>query len=437
MEKPNLRFWQLWNLSFGFFGVQIAYALQSANISRIFATLGADPHNLSYFWILPPLMGILVQPIIGTLSDRTWCRFGRRIPYLFVGAAAAVLVMCLLPNAGSLGLTVSAAMIFGLIALMFLDTSINLAMQPFTMLVGDMVNEKQKGLAYSIQSFLCNAGSVVGFVFPFFFTAIGLANEAPKGVVPDSVIWSFYIGAAILILCVIYTTVKVKEWPPQEYQQYNPVEEVKEDDSANWFTLLKNAPKEFWQVGLVQFFCWAAFMYMWTYTNGAIARVCFGVDMTSPDATSSMAYQTAGNWVGILFAVQAIGSVLWAVVLPRFKNRKFAYAVSLVLGGIGFATVPLFANQYAQFIPFLLIGCAWAAMLAMPFTFVTNALQGYGHMGAYLGLFNGTICIPQIVAALVGGLILTLVGSVQSNMMIVAGGLLIAGALCVYRIKSN
>lgn len=437
MEKPNLRFWQLWNLSFGFFGVQIAYALQSANISRIFATLGADPHNLSYFWILPPLMGILVQPIIGTLSDRTWCRFGRRIPYLFVGAAAAVLVMCLLPNAGSLGLTVSAAMVFGLVALMFLDTSINMAMQPFKMLVGDMVNEKQKGLAYSIQSFLCNAGSVVGFVFPFFFTAIGLANEAPKGVVPDSVIWSFYIGAAILILCVIYTTVKVKEWPPQEYQKYNPVEEVKEDNSANWFTLLKNAPKEFWQVGLVQFFCWAAFMYMWTYTNGAIARVCFGVDMTSPDATSSVEYQTAGNWVGILFAVQAIGSVLWAVVLPRFKNRKFAYAVSLVLGGIGFATVPLFANQYAQFIPFLLIGCAWAAMLAMPFTFVTNALQGYGHMGAYLGLFNGTICIPQIVAALVGGLILTLVGSVQSNMMIVAGGLLIAGALCVYRIKSN
>ena len=437
MEKPNLRFWQLWNLSFGFFGVQIAYALQSANISRIFATLGADPHNLSYFWILPPLMGILVQPIIGTLSDRTWCRFGRRIPYLFVGAAAAVLVMCLLPNAGSLGLTVSAAMVFGLVALMFLDTSINMAMQPFKMLVGDMVNEKQKGLAYSIQSFLCNAGSVVGFVFPFFFTAIGLANEAPKGVVPDSVIWSFYIGAAILILCVIYTTVKVKEWPPQEYQKYNPVEEVKEDNSANWFTLLKNAPKEFWQVGLVQFFCWAAFMYMWTYTNGAIARICFGVDMTSPDATSSVEYQTAGNWVGILFAVQAIGSVLWAVVLPRFKNRKFAYAVSLVLGGIGFATVPLFANQYAQFIPFLLIGCAWAAMLAMPFTFVTNALQGYGHMGAYLGLFNGTICIPQIVAALVGGLILTLVGSVQSNMMIVAGGLLIAGALCVYRIKSN
>ena len=204
-----MRFWELWNLSFGFFGVQIAYALQSANISRIFATLGADPHNLSYFWILPPLMGILVQPIVGTCSDRTWCRFGRRIPYLFIGATVAVLVMCLLPNAGSLGMAVSTAMIFGLVALMFLDTSINMAMQPFKMLVGDMVNEKQKGLAYSIQSFLCNAGSVVGFVFPFFFTAIGIANTAPSGVVPDSVIWSFYVGAAILILCVIYTTVKV------------------------------------------------------------------------------------------------------------------------------------------------------------------------------------------------------------------------------------
>ena len=231
-QKPDQSFWNLWNLSFGFFGVQIAYALQSANISRIFRTLGADPHSLSFFWILPPLMGILVQPIVGTLSDKTWTRFGRRIPYLFIGAAVAVGVMCLLPNAGSFGMAVGAALIFGLIALMLLDTSINMAMQPFKMLVGDMVNEKQKATAYSIQSFLCNAGSVVGFLFPFIFTWIGLQNVAPEGVVPDSVIWSFYCGAAILILCVIYTTLKVKEWNPQEYAEYNPVEEKKEE-SAN------------------------------------------------------------------------------------------------------------------------------------------------------------------------------------------------------------
>ncbi|MDR0799526.1 MAG: MFS transporter, partial [Dysgonamonadaceae bacterium] len=288
-QKPSLSFWSLWNLSFGFFGVQIAYALQSANISRIFATLGADPHNLSYFWILPPLMGIIVQPIVGTLSDRTWTRFGRRIPYLFVGAIVAIIVMCLLPNAGSFHL-VGGAMIFGLVALMFLDTSINMAMQPFKMLVGDMVNEKQKRFAYSIQSFLCNAGSVIGFIFPFLFTWIGISNVANPGIVPDSVIYSFYVGAAILILCVIYTVIKVKEMPPREYAQFHGIAEKPEKkEKADFITLLKNAPKVFWTVGLVQFFCWAAFLYMWTYTTGATAE-----NIWSTTDTHSEAYQTAG-----------------------------------------------------------------------------------------------------------------------------------------------
>ncbi len=434
-QKPDQSFWGLWNLSFGFFGVQIAYALQSANISRIFATLGADPHSLSYFWILPPLMGIIVQPIVGSCSDRTWTRWGRRIPYLFIGAAVAVLVMCLLPNSGSFGMAVSTAMVFGLVALMFLDTSINMAMQPFKMLVGDMVNEKQKAKAYSIQSFLCNAGSLVGYVFPFFFAFIGISNTAPQGVVPDSVIYSFYVGAAILILCVIYTVSKVKEWNPEEYNEYNGTsEEVQQEEqgSGNWLVLLKNAPSTFWKVGLVQFFCWFAFMYMWTYTNGTVAANCWG----TTDVTSE-GYQNAGNWVGILFAVQAIGSVIWAAVLPQFSNRKAAYAVSLVLGGIGFAACAFIHDQYLLFIPFLLIGCAWAAMLAMPFTFVTNALQGYGHMGAYLGLFNGTICIPQIIAAAVGGSLLALVGSVQSHMMVIAGVCLVLGALSVSTLREK
>ncbi|WP_308274292.1 SLC45 family MFS transporter [Prevotella sp.] len=430
--KPNQSFWSLWNLSFGFFGVQIAYALQSANISRIFATLGADPHNLSYFWILPPLMGILVQPIIGTLSDRTWTRFGRRIPFLFIGAAVAVAVMCLLPNAGSFGMAVSTAMVFGLISLMFLDTSINMAMQPFKMLVGDMVNEKQKSLAYSIQSFLCNSGSVVGYLFPYIFTAVGIANEAPKGVIPDSVIYSFYIGAAILILCVLYTTCKVKEWNPEEYAEYNEAKPVEEEQKASWIELLKHAPSMFWKVGLVQFFCWAAFMYMWTYTNGTIADTVWHTT-----DTASKGYQAAGNWVGVLFCWQAVGSVLWAMALPKFKNAKLAYALSLVIGGIGFAMVPFVGDKDLLVVPFMLIGCAWAAMLAMPFTFVTNALEGYGHKGAYLGLFNGTICIPQIIAAVAGGAILSLVGSVQSNMMIVAGVLLVLGAFSVALIKDN
>lgn len=439
LQKPDLNFWKLWNLSFGFFGVQIAYALQSANISRIFATLGADPHSLSFFWILPPLMGILVQPVVGTCSDRTWCRFGRRIPYLFIGAALAVLVMCLLPNAGSLGLTVSGAMIFGLVALMFLDTSINMAMQPFKMLVGDMVNERQKAKAYSIQSFLCNAGSVVGYIFPFFFTWIGVSNVAPKGVVPDSVISSFYIGAAILILCSAYTALKVKEWNPAEYARYNGGAdsgaqslETGDTERVGWLTLLRKAPATFWKVGVVQFFCWAAFLYLWNYSTGAIAETVWNT--TDP---ASEDFQTAGNWVGILFAVQAVGSVAWAVVLPNIRNTKLAYALSLVIGGIGFGLVPFLHDPYLQFVPFLLIGAGWAAMLAMPFTFVTNALQGRGHMGAYLGLFNGTICLPQIIAAVAGGGLLHLVGSHQSNMMLVAAAFLVIGAVCVNFIKNK
>ena len=426
--KPNLPFWSLWNLSFGFFGVQIAYALQSANISRIFRTLGADPHSLSFFWILPPLMGILVQPIVGTLSDRTWTRWGRRIPYLFVGALTAVAVMCLLPNAGSFHMAVSAALIFGLIALMLLDTSINMAMQPFKMMVGDMVNEEQKAKAYSIQSFLCNAGSVVGFLFPFLLTWIGVKNVAQEGVVPDSVIWSFYIGAAILIGCVVYTTAKVKEWPPEVYREYNP--EPEKEESANWLTLLKHAPSTFWKVGLVQFFCWGGMLYMWTYVVDAVSETVWG----TIDPTTTQ-YQEAANWTGVLYAIQALGSVVWATLLPRFSNTKVAYAVSLVLGGVGFLLIPFCPDAYLQIVPFLLIGCGWAAMLAMPFTFVTNALQGYGHMGAYLGLFNGTICVPQIVAAICGGAILSMIGGHPSSMMFVAGISFVIGACCVGFIK--
>jgi len=454
---PRLPFSQLFNLSFGFFGVQIAYALQSANISRIFSTLGADPHNLSYFWILPPLMGIIVQPIIGVLSDRTWTRFGRRIPYLFVGALIAVLVMCLLPNAGSFGMSVGVAMIFGLISLMFLDTSINIAMQPFKMMVGDMVNEEQKSTAYSIQSFLCNAGSLVGYLFPIFFTWLAISNTAEKGQVPDTVIYSFYGGAAILILCVLYTTLKVKEYPPHLYNEYHNItadsaEEAdvptntkeKSEKSPSIIRLLLDAPSTFWTVGLVQFFCWAAFMFMWTYTTGSIAAHVFDAPTVIKGSsvvldTTSKAYNEAGNWVGVLFAVQAVGSVLWATVIPFFKNQKFIYALSLLLGGVGFASVYFIHDQYLLFVSFLLIGCAWAAMLALPFTILTNSLKG-GHMGTYLGLFNGTICLPQIVAAVVGGLILrvlTVPGQLAPEilMLVVAGGLLVVGALCVSFIK--
>ncbi len=488
MEKRDLSLGQLINLSFGFFGVQIAYALQSANISRIFATLGADPHKLSLFWILPPLMGMIVQPLIGKYSDKTWCKLGRRKPYLLVGAIIAVVVMALLPNAGSFGfdtvvgadgeiiatgtlfLGLNAAMWFGLFALMFLDTSINIAMQPFKMMVGDMVNEKQKGLAYSIQSFLCNAGSLVGYLFPIIFAWIGISNTAEKGIVPDSVIWSFYIGAAILIVCVLYTFITVKEMNPQEYAAFHGIQEEKKEEKKqeNFITLLLHAPKTFWTVGLVQFFCWAAFMYMWTYSNGALAEQIFHAPTILNELgaevldTASQEYQNAGDWVGVVFAVQAIGSLLWAMVLPAFKNNKMAYIVSLLLGAVGFISIMFVKSQYVfatdttdiggylflgdytiiqgkyiLFASYLLIGCAWAAMLALPFTILTNSLKG-DNMGFYLGLFNCTICLPQIIAAALGGVILQHVcGGSQVMMLVAAGVLLILGAVSVLIIKEK
>lgn len=590
--QRDLSFWKLWNLSFGFFGVQIAYALQSSQVSRIFSTIGADPHDLSYFWILPPLMGLIVQPIVGSASDRTWTRLGRRLPYLLLGAAVAIIVMCLLPNAGSFGLTISSAIIFGLVMLMLLDTSINMAMQPFKMLVGDMVNEKQKGLAYSIQSFLCNAGSVVGYIAPFVL-AWFLSNTAPVGEVPPTVTWAFYLGAFILALCVIYTFAKVKEMPPHEYAQFHGIDDSKAEKapSENMFKLLVKAPKVFWTVGLVQFFCWAAFLYMWTYSTDAVALQAFdapsmqtvtgvtidgqqyndkfifnnerpviangrlalaGIEVdgvfTRPQTvvldgdtlikngavvvsngvekigvhqaviaqggatvnvdgkdirlekgantvseysligegttltlahianldkgtgkyildetrelpvidspadielnyvtilnSATSQYQNAGDWNGILLAIQGIAAVLWAIVLGGAKRRKPAYSLSLLIGAVGFISVFFIHNQYVLAISYALMGCAWAAMLAMPFTILTNALSG-GNIGTYLGLFNCTITVPQIVAALCGGMILHCF-PVASNgapltvgMLLVSGILLILGALCVWIIKET
>ncbi|MGN0029387.1 MAG: SLC45 family MFS transporter [Marinilabiliaceae bacterium] len=435
-SKRNLTLRQLTDLSLGFFGVQIAYALQSANISRIFATLGADPHDLSYFWILPPLMGMVVQPLVGSLSDKTWTRLGRRIPYLVFGATVAVIVMCLLPNAGSLGLTVAHSMLFGLVMLMLLDTSINMAMQPFKMLVGDMVSERQKTKAYSIQSLLCNAGSLVGYLFPFLLTALGVERTAAQGVVPPSVVYSFYTGAAIIVVCVLYTMVRVKEMPPKEYREFHNIkveDEAERDERVDFGSvarLIKGAPRTFWTVGLVQFFCWAAFLYMWTYMTGAVAENGWGAT-----DTSSADYQDAANWVGVLYAVQAIGAIVWATFIPRFKNIKVAYVVSLLIGAIGFASLYFVHDQYVMMLSLALVGPAWAAMLAIPFTLLTNSLEGTPSMGTYLGLFNCTICLPQIVAALFGGSIMSLTGCGQPGMMLVAGLLLACGALAVRQIK--
>ncbi len=434
---PALSKSMIWMINFGFLGVQTAFTLQSSQMSRIFQTLGADPNNLGWFFILPPLAGLIVQPIVGYYSDRTWLPKlgGRRLPYLILGTLVAVLVMILLPNSGSFGFGYAslAALWFGAITVAFLDLSSNVAMQPFKMMVGDMVNDDQKSYAYGIQSFLSNTGAVLAAIFPFVLTMIGVANVAPKGVVPDSVIVSFYVGAALLIVTSAFTIFKVKEYDPATYALYHGIEESDNHEGGNWLQLLKTAPKAFWTVSLVQFFCWFAFQYLWTYSAGAIAH-----NVWHTTNAASAAYQAAGNWYGVLAAVQSIAAVVWSYVLAKLPNNshKLGYGGSLILGAIGFISIFFVTSQYALIASFVLVGIAWAGMNTYPLTIVTNALSGK-HMGTYLGLFNGSICLPQIVASLLSFAIFPLLGHSQAHMFLLAGVVLALGGLSVGLIKET
>jgi maltose/moltooligosaccharide transporter len=311
-----------------------------------------------------------------------------------------------------------------------LDMSSNMAMQPFKMVVGDLVNEKQKTYAYSVQSFLVNASSIVAYLFPFLFTFLGVANTAPEGTVPDSVKISFYVGLAILIACVIQAMLTVKEMPPEEYAQYH--ETVEADDKTSFLTYLKNAPKVFWTVGLVQFFCWGAFLLQWTYSTGAISTLLYG----TTDSSSSQ-YQAAGNWYGVVSAAMAVGAVSWALLIPKFKTHNLSYLISLLIGAVGFISIGFFHNQYALLLSYALIGVAWSAMMALPFTILTNALEGRGSIGVYLGLFNCTICIPQIVMALLGKAFMVASGGNQPTMLFIAGIMLVLGAVASQFIKEG
>lgn len=317
---PKLPASTIWMINFGFLGVQMAFTLQSSQMSRIFQTIGADPNKLGWFFILPPLAGLIVQPIIGYYSDRTWAPKlgGRRLPYLALGTLIAIIVMCLLPNSGSFGFGYASitALLFGAVTVALLDVSSNIAMQPFKMMVGDMVNDKQKSYAYGIQSFLSNGGAVIAAIFPFLFTAFGIANTAKKGVVPQSVVISFYVGAVILLFTSLLTIFKVHEYDPATYAKYHGISEEANTTGGNWFALLKKAPKVFWTVTLVQFFCWVAFQYLWTYSAGAIAH-----NVWNTTNAASTGYQAAGNWYGVLAAVQSIAAVIWSYVLAKVPNN--------------------------------------------------------------------------------------------------------------------
>ncbi|MFC6273953.1 SLC45 family MFS transporter [Levilactobacillus tangyuanensis] len=434
---PKLPASTIWMINFGFLGVQTAFTLQSSQMSRIFQTLGADPNSLGWFFILPPLAGLVVQPIVGYYSDRTWAPKlgGRRLPYLLLGTIIAVIVMFLLPNSGSFGFGYAsvAALLFGAITVAFLDLSSNVAMQPFKMMVGDMVNDDQKSYAYGIQSFLSNTGAVVAAVLPFLFALMSIHNTAARGVVPDTVKVAFYVGAALLIVTSLFTIFRVKEYDPDTYALYHGIEKEDNTSGGNWWTLLKSAPKVFWTVTLVQFFCWVAFQYLWTYSVGAI-----GLNVWHTTDPASHAYQTAANWYGVLAAVQSIAAVVWSYALAKLPNRlhKLGYAGSLGLGALGFISVFFIHDKNLLILSFILVGIAWAAMNTYPLTMVTNALSG-AHMGTYLGLFNGSICLPQIVASLASFSLYPLLGGKQVNMFLLAGLIMVIGAISVGSIKET
>lgn len=434
---PKLAASKIWMMNFGFLGVQVAFTLQSSQMSRIFQTIGADPNKLGWFFILPPLAGLLVQPIVGYYSDRTWAPKlgGRRLPYLLIGAIMAVIVLLLLPNSGSLGFGYGslAALLFGAITVAFLDVSSNVAMQPFKMMVGDMVNEDQKGYAYGIQSFLSNTGSVIAAIFPFVLTLFGISNVASKGVVPNSVVWSFYIGAILLVVTSLFSVFKVKEYDPQTYAQYHGISENDNATGGNWITLLKQAPKSFWTVSLVQFFSWMAFQYLWTYSVGAIAH-----NVWQTTDVASAGYQAAGNWYGVLSAIQAVAAVVWSYVLAKLapQKAKVAYSLSLLMGALGFLSIFFVHSQYLLIGSYILVGISWAAINTYPLTMVTNDLSG-AHMGTYLGLFNGSICLPQIVASVASFGLFPLLGGSQVNMFVLAAIILAIGAASVFLIKNK
>ncbi len=429
MTKPKLTFWQIWNLSFGFLGVQIGYSLQNGNTSRILSALGADVHQLSYFWLAAPFAGLLVQPIVGLSSDKTWTRLGRRVPFILGGAIVSALAMFFMPNSEAFSYLLP-GVFFGATMLLLMDTAFNVTMQPFRALVGDMVNDEQRNIGYSIQSFLINVGAVVGSLLPFVLTWAGVANEPGAGEkVADSVIWAFYFGGSALLISVLWTAFTTKEFPPEEYEKYNNITS-EEKEKSSFIDILKTIPATMYELGIVQFFSWFSLFLMWVYTTSGIASNIWG----TTDSLSKE-FNEAGNWTGVIFAVYSVFAALYSLALPKLAGtfgRKTIYSFSLLAGGAGLFSIVFIGDQYGLFVSMLGVGMAWAAILAMPYAILSAALPA-SKMGVYMGIFNATITIPQIAAGFLGSLILGWLGSDPVWMLGVAGvSMALAGVTVVF-----
>lgn len=435
-EKPRLSFWQIWNVSFGFLGVQFGFALQNANASRILSNLGADLHSLSLFWLVAPTMGLLVQPIVGAASDKTWTRLGRRAPYILGGAIVSMLAMFFMPNSGYIiAAGTAGALIFGAVMLALMDGSFNVTFQPFRALVADMTPEKQRDLGYSVQSLLINVGAVIGSALPFILTAFGVGNVSVEGEVPSSVIWSFYIGGSMLLLSVLVTVFRTKEYPPKEFRQYNNISEEEKSHHESFFALLGKMPPTMRQLAVVQMFSWFPLFLMWVYSTPAIAQHYWNTPIGD---SSSPQYNEAGNWVGICFAAYSLYAALFSALIPimvKITSRKVVYATALICGGVGYISMLLFHNPYMLLLSMVGVGFAWAAILSMPYAILSGSLPAK-RMGVYMGLFNLTVVVPQIISGLFGGLILKNYFHEQAiYVLVLAGCFMILGSFAVPFVK--
>ena len=433
-KKPKLSFWQIWNLSFGFLGVQIGYSLQNSNTSTIFESLGADVSHLSYFWLAAPLAGMVIQPIVGMFSDGTWTRFGRRIPYILGGALISTIALMLMPNCPTLLALAPLAM--GAFILLFMDLSFNVTMQPFRALVADMLDDSQKTEGYVVQTFLINIGAVIGAVLPLIMTWAGVSDEAVPGQVSSHIAWSYYIGGAILLATVLVTAFKTKEYPPKEFAEYNGIAEVnasEPEEKPSFMTLIKNTPSAMIRIGVTQFFSWAALFIMWTYLKPAITGsvTAGGVLLTEGETQT---------WVGVLNGVYPIPACIAALFMTKLATRfgnKRVYATCLLFGVLGFAGLCLLKDKYALMIPMLGIGIAWAGILAMPYAILSRTVDPK-RMGVYMGIFNFTITVPQIVIGLTGGAIVKYCfASDAADMLALAGVFMLLAAVSVFLVKEH
>ena len=424
--KPRLNFWQIWNMSFGFLGIQFGFALQNANVSRIFETLGASQDELPILWLAAPVTGLLVQPIIGYYSDRTWSeRWGRRRPFFALGALLATVALFLMPNSTALWMAV--------LMLWLLDASINISMEPFRAFVGDMLPNEQRTSGFAMQSFFIGTGAVIASALPWIFTNwFGVANTAPEGAIPDAVRWSFYLGGCAYFLAVMWTVFNTKEYPPDDLnklREENAAVGIYDGIRESFMGIFK-MPKTMVQLSAVQFFSWFALFSMWIYMTSAVTSYVYGTT-----DTNSALYNEGADWVGICFAVYNGVAALVAFLLPvvaKRLSRRVTHLLALFCGGLGLLSVLFISNPTLLLVSMVGVGIAWASILSIPYAIISSILPAE-KMGYYMGVFNFFIVIPQIVAAGILGFVLrTFFGNISIYALVIgAVSFFLAGLLCL------